>query len=40
MYPEILFGLCCFAAGFVTGFASVIAALVIGMKSLSKRRKK
>ena len=39
MYNEIVFALCCFAVGFIAGFASVIAALVTGAKFLSRRKK-
>ena len=39
MYNEIVFALCCFAVGFVAGFATVITVIIKAVKSISKRKK-
>jgi len=39
MYNLIVFALCCFAVGFITGFATVITVILKVVKSLGKRRK-
>ena len=39
MYAEILFGLCCFAAGFIAGAGIITAIIVTAVKLLTKRKK-
>jgi len=39
MYGEILFGLGCFAIGYLCGIGTIITILLKGMKSLSRKMK-
>jgi len=40
MYNLIVFALCCFGAGFITGVLAVTVVLIKVVKSLTKRKKR